>query len=1078
MATASLSHTEERRRMSRSRWPEVPSRPDLPALEHAILARWKRDDVFARSVAQRADGPVWTFYEGPPTANGRPGVHHVESRVFKDVFPRYRTMKGRSVRRKGGWDCHGLPVELEVERELGLDSKADIEAYGIEQFNARCRESVLRYVGAFEELTERIGFWIDTDDAYRTMDAEYVESLWWALGELWDRDLLFEDFRVAPYCGRCGTALSDAEVALGYDEVTDPSVYVRFPLIDDRAALAGASLVVWTTTPWTLPSNVACAVGEELDYVLVERASETGTERLVMAAALISDVLGEDVRVLKTLRGSDLVGARYRPPFDVFPAEGDAHRVIAADFVTTTDGTGIVHIAPAFGADDLAVGRREGLPVVNPVGPDARFTSGPWEGRFVKDADEDITTALDAAGILVARRPYTHSYPFCWRCKQPLIYWAKPSWYIRTTARRQQLLDNNAAIGWMPPHIREGRFGNWLENNVDWALSRDRYWGTPLPFWRCDDCRHVTVVRSLAQLSELTGVDHSGLDPHRPHVDDITVPCSSCGATAHRVPDVADAWFDSGGMPFAQWGYPYRGRAEFERHYPADYICEAIDQTRGWFYTLLAESTLLFGDSSFRNVVCLGHIVDEDGRKMSKSAGNVVDPWSVTEVHGADALRWLMFADGNPWVSRRVGPQQLDDVIRRFLLTIWNTHVFFTTYARIDGYDPASATPAVAARPVTDRWILAELADTIDVVDTGLDGYDVTSATRRIERFVDDLSNWYVRRSRRRFWRAANEDPQDKAAAYATLHTCLTTLAQLLAPFVPFLAEQLWQDLVVSVDADAPDSVHLSDFPAADPSWRDPSVSHAMVTARRLVELGRQARTDSGHRVRQPLARALISVPAKEVAGLALVTAEIAEELNIHAVDLADASTGVVARRLKPNFRALGPAFGKRAPQVAAALAGLDAAAVDALLDGGTDASATLLLDGEPIAVSAEMFEVVEEPRTGWAVVSDGSYAVALDTALTPELELEGAARELVRAVNEQRKAAGLDLSDRIELTLALTPPELAARLTAAGHVDLLAREVLATSVIQVEAATLDPQRCTEVELAGLGSARIAVERA
>jgi isoleucyl-tRNA synthetase len=1063
--------------MSRSRWPEVPSRPDLPALEHAILERWKRDDVFARSVAQRADGPVWTFYEGPPTANGRPGVHHVESRVFKDVFPRYRTMKGRSVRRKGGWDCHGLPVELEVERELGLDSKADIEAYGIEQFNARCRESVLRYVGAFEELTERIGFWIDTDDAYRTMDAEYVESLWWALGELWDRDLLFEDFRVAPYCGRCGTALSDAEVALGYDEVTDPSVYVRFPLLDAVGPLDGASLVVWTTTPWTLPSNVACAVGEGLEYALVERTAGAGRELLVMAAALVDDVLGADVRVLQTLRGSDLLGLHYRPPFDVFPAEGDAHRIIAADFVTTTDGTGIVHIAPAFGADDLMVGRREGLPVVNPVGPDARFTSGPWEGRFVKDADEDITTALDVAGLLVARRPYTHTYPFCWRCKQPLIYWAKPSWYIRTTARRQELLDNNAAIGWMPPHIRDGRFGNWLENNVDWALSRDRYWGTPLPFWRCGDCRHVTVVRSLAQLSELTGVDHSGLDPHRPHVDDITVPCSSCGATAHRVPDVADAWFDSGGMPFAQWGYPYRGREEFARHYPADYICEAIDQTRGWFYTLLAESTLLFGDSSFRNVVCLGHIVDEDGRKMSKSAGNVVDPWSVTEVHGADALRWLMFADGNPWVSRRVGPQQLDDVIRRFLLTIWNTHVFFTTYARIDGYDPAATPPPVAARPVTDRWILAELADTIDVVDTGLDGYDVTSATRRLERFVDDLSNWYVRRSRRRFWRAANEDPADKAAAYATLHTCLTTLAQLLAPFVPFLAEQLWQDLVVAIDAAAPDSVHLSDFPTADPAWRDPAVSEAMTTGRRLVELGRQARTDSGHRVRQPLARALVSVPAREVAGLALVTAEIAEELNIHAVDLADASTGVVARRLKPNFRALGPAFGERAPLVAAALAALDADAVDALLDGDGPKTATLMLDGGPVRLDADMFEIVEEPRTGWAVVSDGSYAVALDTALTPGLELEGAARELVRAVNEQRKTAGLDLSDRIELTLALTPHDLGARLAAAGHLDLLAREVLATAVVHVDGDTLDPAGAAHVQLAGLGSARFAVRR-
>jgi len=1079
-----------------SAWPEVPARPDLPALEHEVLAGWKRGDVFRRSVEQRSGAPVWTFYEGPPTANGRPGVHHVESRVFKDVFPRYRTMKGRSVRRKGGWDCHGLPVELEVERELGLDSKADIEAYGIAEFNARCRESVQRYVSAFEDLTERIGFWIDTDDAYRTMDASYIESLWWALGELWDRDLLFEDFRVAPYCGRCGTALSDAEVALGYDQVTDPSVYVRFPLLDTDGVLTGSldgalqdvALLVWTTTPWTLPSNTACAVGEGLAYVVVERAHAGGTERLLLAEALVGDVLGEDVTVVARLTGAELLGLRYRAPFDVFTAgiEG-IHRIVAADFVTTTDGTGIVHLAPAFGADDLAVGRREGLPIVNPVGADARFAEGPWQGRFVKDADEDITAALEAAGLLVARRPYAHTYPFCWRCKQPLIYWAKPSWYIRTTARRDQLLANNAAIGWSPEHIRDGRFGNWLENNVDWALSRDRYWGTPLPFWRCTDCREVTVVRSRAELSHLSGGDHSELDPHRPAVDEVTIGCRSCGGQARRVPEVADAWFDSGGMPFAQWGYPHQGREEFERHYPADYICEAIDQTRGWFYSLLAESTLLFGDASYRNVVCLGHIVDEDGRKMSKSVGNVVDPWSVTEVHGADALRWLMFADGNPWVSRRVGTQQLDDVVRRFLLTIWNTHVFFTTYARIDGFDPSTTVAPTAERPIMDRWILAELADTIDVVDRGLDAYDVTSATRRIERFVDDLSNWYVRRGRRRFWRAATEDPADKAAAYHTLHTTLTTLAQLLAPFIPFLAERLWQDLVVTVDAAAPDSVHLTDFPVPDPSWRDAEVVAAMATGRRLVELGRQARTDSGHRVRQPLARALVSVPAREVDGLRLVTSEIADELNLHAVDLADASTGIVDRSLRPNFRALGPAFGPDAPKVAAKLSGLDLDEVETLLGAAEAGSVTLEIEGRMLVVRPDMYEVVEQPRTGWSVVSDGPHAVALDTTLTPALEVEGVARELVRAVNEQRKLAGLDLADRISLTLGVTPHSLHDALAEGGHLDLLAREVLADEIVRIDGRTdgaptdgsgarVEPETAP-VDLGRLGVAIIRVTR-
>jgi len=1078
-------------------WPAVPARPDLPAIEHEILELWRRDDVFRRSVAQRSDGDVWTFYEGPPTANGRPGVHHVESRVFKDVFPRYRTMKGRSVRRKGGWDCHGLPVELEVEKELGLDSKADIEAYGIAEFNARCRESVQRYVGAFEELTERIGFWIDTEDAYRTMDASYVESLWWALGELWDRDLLFEDFRVAPYCGRCGTALSDAEVSLGYDEVVDPSVYVRLPLVDGAGLLADASLVVWTTTPWTLPSNVACAVGADLTYAVVERTAGEQVERLVLAASLVGTVLGEDTTTLATLSGAELVGLHYRPPFDHFTPEGDVHRVVAADFVTTTDGTGIVHLAPAFGGDDMVVGRREGLPIVNPVGPDARFTSGPWADRFVKDADEDITLALDATGLLVARRPYRHTYPFCWRCKQPLIYWAKPSWYIRTTARRDELLANNAGIEWAPEHIRDGRFGKWLESNVDWALSRDRYWGTPLPFWRCSSCRHVTVVRSLAELSTLSGHDHTGLDPHRPYVDEVTIPCSACDGTARRVPEVADAWFDSGGMPFAQWGYPHQGREEFERHYPADYICEAIDQTRGWFYSLLAESTLLFGDASFRNCVCLGHIVDEDGRKMSKSAGNVVDPWSVTEVHGADALRWLMFADGNPWVSRRVGAQQLDDVVRRFLLTIWNTHLFFTTYARIDGFDLASAAPPVAGRPVTDRWILAELAATVSIVDRGLDTYDVSSATRRIERFVDDLSNWYVRRSRRRFWRGVDEDPADKAAAYHTLHTALTTLAQLLAPFTPFIAERLWQDLVVAVDPTAPGSVHLTDFPVADDAWHDDAVMSAMATGRRLVELGRQARTDSGHRVRQPLARALVSVPAGDVAGLALVASEIADELNLHAVDLADAADGVVDHTLRPNFRALGPAFGADAPKVAAALTAIPSRDVERLLAGSAGGDVTIDVEGRARTLTTGMFTVVEQPRTGWSVVSDGTHAVALDTTLTRELELEGAARELVRAVNDQRKASGLELSDRIRLELTITPVQLARDLAAAGLLDLVAREVLADEVLHPgsDAARPSPPHASDgdgdgdggggpsqasvvVALGDHGSARIRVTRA
>ena len=1012
-------------------WPEVTPQPDLPGMEQAILDLWSRHDVFHASMRRRAGGPVYSFYEGPPTANGTPGTHHVEARVFKDVFPRYRAMKGFDVPRKAGWDCHGLPVELEVEKELGLNSKADIEEFGIEAFNARCRESVQRYVGEFERLTERIGFWVDMSDAYWTMDPTYVDSLWWALKELWSRDLIFQDFRVAPYCARCGTGLSDAEVSQGYQTVVDPSVYVRFPLVDGELSKVGASLVVWTTTPWTLPSNVAVAINRDLAYELwrAPTAPGGGDELLVIAADL-AHKLGEDAEKVQDVPAEDLLGLHYEAPFTIVEDPDEDYRyVVDAEYVTASDGSGLVHTAPAFGADDMETGRRHGLPVVNPVDAQGRFTAGPWKGQFVKAADPAITERLEADGTLLLAQEYEHTYPFCWRCKTPLIYWAKPSWYIRTTAKRQELLDNNATIQWFPEHIRDGRFGNWLENNVDWALSRDRYWGTPLPFWRCGDCDHVTVVGSRAELSEKAGRDLSELDPHRPYVDAITVPCEHCGAEATRVPDVADTWFDSGGMPFAQFGYPHQGVEEFERLFPADYICEAIDQTRGWFYTLLAESTLLFDRSSYDTVVCLGHIVDEDGAKMSKSRGNVLDPFDLIGRHGADALRWLMMAEGNPWVNRRVGHQNLEDVVRRFLLTLWNTHVFFLTYARIDGFTLDTTPPAVAERPSSDRWVLAELADLVDAVDTSLEGYDVSRATRRLEAFVDDLSNWYVRRNRRRFWKAAEDDPADKAAAYHTLHTCLTTLTGLLAPFTPFLADRLWQDLVVSQDADADPSVHLTDFPVAQGDWRDDDLRAAMATARRVTELGRQARNDSGVKIRQPLARALVTVPVAERDGLAGLVDEIADELNVREIQLTDAAVDLVDRAVKPNFRALGPAFQQDAPKVADAIRSLDPDAAESLAARlGDDGEATLATSVGEVTVTSEMVEVVETPRTGWAVARDAGSSFALDTELDDDLRLEGAARELVRAVNDLRKEAGLELDDRIHLFVQIED-ELGMRL-------------------------------------------------
>ncbi len=1033
-----------------SRWPKAPSRPAFAAMETETLAFWRDQDIFQASMRQRADQPVWTFYEGPPTANGMPGTHHVEARVFKDIFPRYRTMKGFFVRRKAGWDCHGLPVELEVERELGLNSKAQIEAYGIEEFNAKCRASVQRYVGAFEDLTERIGFWIDTNDAYQTMDPTYIDSLWWALKTLWERELIFEDHRVAPYCGRCGTGLSDAEVALGYQEVDDPSVYVRFAITDGPHV--GASLVVWTTTPWTLLSNTACAVGNDITYALIETSAfGIANERLIMAKERISAVVGDaPFETVATFTGDTLLGTHYDAPYTIVAVDAEYRYVTHASFVTTTDGSGIVHMAPAFGADDMAIGRREGLPVINPVDAEAKFSTGPFAGQFVRDADQDIIKDLEAKGVLLKHIVYRHTYPFCWRCKNALIYRAKPSWYIRTTAVRDGLMANNQTIDWHPDHIRDGRFGNWLENNVDWALSRDRYWGTPLPFWRCTDCDTITVVGSRKELGERTGQDLDLFDPHRPYVDDITLPCEACGSEARRVPDVADAWFDSGAMPFAQWGYPHQNQDLFAQHYPADYICEAIDQTRGWFYTLLAESTLLFGDSAYKTCLCLGHIVDEDGRKMSKSLGNILDPFALIEQHGADALRWLMFADGNPWVSRRVGHHNLEEVTRQFLLTIWNTHVFFLTYAQIDGFDPDVAAPTVTERPLVDQWVLAELARLVDTVDTALDGYDVSTATRALERFVDDLSNWYVRRNRRRFWKSALDDPADKRAAYATLHTCLTTLSALLAPFVPFLAERLWQDLIVTpkADKDAAPSVHLTSFPSVPDVWRNDALCDAMATARRVVELGRQARNDSGVKVRQPLARALVSVPVDERVHVELFAEDIADELNILTVALNDADSAFVERRLKPQFKALGPAFGKDAPVVARALQAAEPDTVETLLAAfAAQGSAELASDIGTVTVTAAMTDVVESPLTGWAVAQTGAASFALDTALDRPLIVAGAAREVVRAVNDARKARGLELADRIGFNVTTTPEGLRDELLDGSHGDALQRDVLAVSI-------------------------------
>jgi len=1020
-------------------FPAVDPQLDLPALDQRVLALWRERKVFERSLDQRVGADPFVFYEGPPTANGRPGVHHVEARVFKDLFPRFKTMRGYRVDRKGGWDCHGLPVELEVEKELGLAHKRDIEAYGIEAFNARCRQSVEHYVDVFEDLTERIGFWIDTSQAYRTMDSSYVQSVWWVLAELHRRDLLFEDYKVLPYCPRCGTGLSDAELGLdAYQEVDDPSVYVLLAVTSGRLAEERAALLVWTTTPWTLVSNAAVAAGPEVDYVLVEAAGPGGgSYRMVLAEARVAAVVGEHARVLRRVPVEELVGTTYQRPFElveVAPEEAArAWRVVTAGYVTTTDGTGLVHTAPAYGAEDLEVGRREGLPVLHPVDREGRFADGTGDlaGLHVKAADPVIVERLRADGVLWREESYRHDYPHCWRCKTPLLYYALTSWYARTTAVADRMLAENARVGWKPEHIRDGRFGDWLANNVDWALSRARYWGTPLPLWRCQD-GHVTAVESLADLSARAGRDLSELDPHRPYVDEVAFACPVCRGPAHRVPDVIDAWFDSGSMPFAQWGHPHGGGGEFERAFPADFISEAIDQTRGWFYSLLAVSTLQFDRSPYRNVVCLGHIVDRDGRKMSKSLGNVLDPFDLLDRYGADPLRWFMLATGSPWVSRRLSPEAVEEVTRSHFLTLWNTYAFFALYARLEGFDPLSGGgtgSAAPARPL-DRWALARLRETVAGVTSDLDDYDATTAARRLSALVDDLSNWYVRLSRRRFWRGAG---QDGAAAFQTLWTCLRTTALLLAPYAPFLAEELWQGLVVAVDPEAVDSVHLESWPADRPGKGDAELLAAMAEVRRLVGLGRQARTEARVKVRQPLARALVTVDPALRPRVEPLLDLVASELNVKRVGFADEASrasggpapgaaggsglGLVAYRLTPNFRALGPRFGRQAQAVAAALRAADAAALAPGLLAGETVEVDLPGAGL-VRVGPEEVGVTEQPVVGWRVVRDGATSVALDLDVSPELRREGLARDLVRAVQELRKASGLAVDDRVDLAV------------------------------------------------------------
>jgi isoleucyl-tRNA synthetase len=1018
---------------------QVSTQVDLPAMEREILDLWAADDTFHRSLEQSEGRPMWVFNEGPPTANGTPGTHHIEARVFKDIFPRYRTMKGYHVPRKAGWDCHGLPVELAVEKELGFTGKKDIEDFGIAEFNAKCRESVLRHVDEFDGMTRRMGFWVDMDDAYWTMDPHYIESVWWSLARIFDKGLLVQDHRVTPYCPRCGTGLSDHELAQGYETVVDPSVYVRFPVTGGALAerYPGAALLVWTTTPWTLVSNTAVAVNPKAEYVVARTA---GGEILVVAEALADATLGGGYEVLERLSGRDLERTPYQRPFDMVEIP-DAHYVVLADYVTTDDGSGLVHQAPAFGADDLSTCRAYGLPVVNPVRADGTFEPdlALVGGAFFKKADDTLVADLKARDLLYKHVGYEHSYPHCWRCHTPLIYYAQPSWYIKTTQIKDELLRENEGTNWYPETIKWGRYGDWLNNNVDWALSRNRYWGTPLPIWRCPE-GHLTAIESLADLGRRSGRDLADLDPHRPFVDEVTFPCPECGETATRVSEVIDCWYDSGAMPFAQFGYPHRGAEEFAARYPADYICEAIDQTRGWFYTLMAVGTLVFDQSSYKNVVCLGHILDEDGRKMSKHLGNVLEPIPLMDEHGADAVRWFMLASGSPWQARRVGHAAIQEVVRKVLLTYWNTAAFLSLYARAADWTPGDAAPPVDKRPALDRWVLSEAHRLARDVDAALEVFDTQRAGRLISAFVDDLSNWYVRRSRRRFW---DGDP----AALATLDDALRIVTLVMAPFTPFVTERVWQDMVRSVDPDAPPSVHMASWPAVDDTVIDDTLAAQVALVRRVVELGRAARAASSVRTRQPLARALVSAPGWSSLPAELV-AEVASELNVLDMASLSASEGdLVDVTAKANFRALGKRYGKQVQEIAAAIAATDAAALASGLRSG---AAQVSVDGIGVVELTEDDVVITEtPREGWSVASGEGETVALDLELTDELRRLGVAREAVRLIQESRKSAGLEISDRIALRWQASDPMVAEAMR--EHGGLIAGEVLASEYAEGE---------------------------
>lgn len=985
--------------------------------EKKTLEFWKENHIFEKSMEQREGSRVYTFYDGPPTANGKPHIGHVLTRVIKDMIPRYRTMKGYYVPRKAGWDTHGLPVEIEVEKLLGLDGKDQIEQYGIAPFIDKCKESVWKYKGMWEDFSGTVGFWADMEHPYVTYHDDYIESEWWALRQIWDKGLLYKGFKIVPYCPRCGTPLSSAEVAQGYKDVKERSAIARFKVVGEDAYI-----LAWTTTPWTLPSNVALCVNPEYTYAKVKAADGY---TYYMAKELLDTVLGKLAKdgapayeILETFTGKELEYKEYEPLFDcavdVCKKQGKkAYYVVCDTYVTLTDGTGVVHIAPAFGEDDSKVGKKYDLPFVQLVDSKGNMTAEtPYAGVFVKKADPMILDDLRAKGLLFDAPKFEHSYPHCWRCDTPLIYYARESWYIRETAVKDDLIRNNNTINWIPESIGKGRFGNWLENIQDWAISRNRYWGTPLPIWECE-CGHRHCIGSREELYKMSGDEKAKtVELHRPYIDEITIKCPECGKEMHRVPEVLDCWFDSGAMPFAQYHYPFENKELFERQFPAQFISEAVDQTRGWFHSLLAESTLLFNKAPYQNVIVLGHVQDEHGQKMSKSKGNAVDPFDALKKHGADAIRWYFYSNSAPWLPNRFHDDAVIEGQRKFMGTLWNTYAFFVLYANIDNFDPTKYTLDYDKLSVMDKWLLSKLSTLIKTVDTDLDTYKITETARALDNFVDELSNWYVRRSRERFWTPGME--QDKINAYMTLYTALVTVSKVAAPMIPFMTDEIYRNLVCSVDKTAPISVHLCDFPVANESYIDSKLEERMEDVLDIVVLGRACRNTAQIKNRQPIAKMYIKA---DYTLPEYFTDIIADELNVKSVEFANDVSAFTTYSFKPQLRTVGPKYGKYLGKIRELLSSVDGNAAMAELK----ANGVLVLDlGDAKAELTEEDLLIESAqKPGFASNSDHGVTVVLDTNLTPELIEEGYMRELVSKIQTMRKESGFEVMDNIRVYIS-----------------------------------------------------------